>query len=78
MSVATIDTAEVAAEARAFAREQGIEVGTRGRLSREAFTAYFLAQPKRAREVAKALGVEVGARGRLSPATAETVAAAVR
>lgn len=78
MSTATISTAEVAAEARAFAREHGTQVGTRGRLSAEAFTAYFLAQPKRAREVAVALGLPVGNRGRLSRDKIEVIAATVR
>ena len=78
MSTATVSTAVVAAEARAFARETGQSVGTRGRLSVEHFAEYFMAQPKRAREVANALGIPLGNRGRLSRDKIESVAAAIR
>lgn len=71
------DTTTVAAEARAFAREHGFQVGERGRVSREMFIVYFLARPQRARQVAKSLGIEVSARGRLSAVDAEKVAEAV-
>lgn len=74
----TLITREAAAEARAFARENTLPVGKRGRLSREAFVAFFLAQPKRAREVAKALDIPVSRRGRLSEADATKVALVVR
>lgn len=77
-ATATISTAEVAAEAREFARTSGEPVGTRGRLSRDVFVNYFQAQPKRAREVAKALGLDVGVRGRLSHDKIVAVASAVR
>jgi hypothetical protein len=69
-----IYTADVAKAAREFARQNGIEVGTRGRLSVEHFTQYFLAQPRTARELAAHIGVPVSRRGRLSEQDATKVA----
>lgn len=69
-----IYTEDVAKAAREFARENGIPVGTRGRLSVEHFTKYFLAQPRKARDLAKYIGVEVSKRGRLSEGDATTIA----
>lgn len=74
----TLTTAVIAAEARAFARDNGIPVGTRGRLSQEAFVSYFLSRPQRARQVAKAAGLPVSLRGRISRQTVEQVAEFVR
>lgn len=61
--------AEVARLAREYARENGLPVGTRGRISAELFVEYLLTAPKIARNVAPSMGVEVPARGRISKAT---------
>lgn len=79
MSVATqtetvVYTSDVAKAAREFARQNGTPVGTRGRLSVEHFTRYFLAQPAKARDLAEYIGVEVSKRGRLSVQDATKVA----
>jgi hypothetical protein len=74
----TLNTREVAQEAREFARENGMEVGTRGRLSRDIFVDYFLARPRRAREIARQAGIPISARGRLSPLDADRVTTLVR
>lgn len=47
-----------AKEVRAWLREQGVEVGTRGRINRERFVAYLEAEPERAKEIAKELGTK--------------------
>lgn len=78
ITVPVVNTREVAAEAREFAREHGLEVGTRGRLSREVFVSFFMATPQRARDVAGALGVDISKRGRLAWRDADRVAALIR
>lgn len=55
-----------ASDIRAWARENDIPVGTRGRLAPELKTAYFRANPATARAVAHEAGIEVPAKGRLS------------
>lgn len=70
----TLITRQAAGEAREFARAHGLSVGTRGRISQEVFTTFFLSKPNRAREVAKALDIPVSKRGRLSPVDATKVA----
>lgn len=47
-----------AKEVRAYLREKGIEVGTRGRINREHFVAYLEAEPERAKEIARELGTK--------------------
>lgn len=75
----TLNTREVAQEARAHAIATGAADGVkRGRLSRETFVAYFVARPQRARQVAAALGIEVSKRGRLSETHAKALATLVR
>lgn len=76
--MAAIMAREIAQEARAFRRATGNEVGERGRLSVQAFTAYLLANPQRARVVAAANGLTVSKRGRLSAADAKAVASVLR
>lgn len=71
-------TEDVAKVAREFAREQGIPVGTRGRLSVEHFARYFKAEPATARELAHRFGIEISKRGRLSMDDALKVAEVVR
>ena len=80
MSNTSIDitSATLAAEARAYARQNGNDVGSRGRLSQEQFSNYFISQPARTRQVARTLGLVVGQRGRVSAQMANVVAAAVR
>jgi hypothetical protein len=51
---------------REWAKEAGIPVGDRGRISKDVFVAYLQANPKVAREYLKDHGVEVGKRGRIS------------
>lgn len=70
----TLITREAAGEARAFARQHGVPVGTRGRISQETFVSFFLSKPAAARKVAKALDIPVSKRGRLSPVDATKVA----
>lgn len=74
----TIYTRDVARAAREFAREQGEQVGTRGRLSVEAFARYFKANPSTARDLAERYGIPISKRGRLALADAEKVAALIR
>lgn len=71
-------TADVARAAREFARENGVQVGTRGRLSVEAFAKFFKANPATARDLAARYGVEVSKRGRLAAEDAEKVALLIR
>lgn len=78
MATQTLITRQVASEARQFCRENGLPVGTRGRLSREQFVRYFLSHPRRAREVARTFDIPVSSRGRLSPVDATKVALTVR
>jgi hypothetical protein len=56
---AATDVAPYAAsEVRAYLRENGVEVGTRGRINREHFVAYLEAEPERAKEIAAELGTK--------------------
>lgn len=71
-------TAQIAHAAREFARERGIPVGTRGRLSLDHFAKYFVAQPRTARQIAALVGVEVSKRGRLAETDAVKIAEHVR
>ena len=71
-------TRQVAGEAREFARANGLSVGTRGRISQEVFTTFFLSKPSSCRTAAKALDIPVSRRGRISPVDATKVALAVR
>ena len=72
-----IDVRALAGEVRSFARENGYEVGTRGRVSSELFVEYLLTQPKKARELAKALDIPVNDRGRVSFETVAKVGVAI-
>jgi hypothetical protein len=47
-----------AKEVRAYLREKGVTVGTRGRINREHFVAYLEAEPERAKEIAAELGTK--------------------
>lgn len=66
------------AEVRTHLRDTGAEVGTRGRLSAEAFESYFRAKPKRAREVAALVGVKVTKGQRISQTALADIVTAVR
>jgi hypothetical protein len=66
------------AEVRSYLRDTGAEVGNRGRLSADAFSAYFRAKPKRAREVAALVGVKVTKGQRISQAALADIVTAVR
>ncbi|QIN94193.1 Lsr2-like DNA bridging protein [Streptomyces phage Wakanda] len=72
-----IDIRTLSAEVREFARENGLEVGTRGRVPSTLFVEYLLTQPKKARELAKALSVPVNDRGRVSYETVAKVGVAL-
>jgi len=76
-SVVEIDVRTLAGEVRNFAREHGMEVGSRGRVSSEMFVEYLLTQPKKVRELAKALNIPVSERGRVSFETVAKVGVAV-
>jgi hypothetical protein len=60
-----IDVRTLAGEVRDFARENGMEVGSRGRVSSELFVEYLMTQPKKVRELAKVLDISVNERGRV-------------
>jgi len=66
-----------AADVRAILREAGVEVGTRGRVSREQVVTALTLRPATARALAPAAGVALSQRGRISAsafaAIAETV-----
>lgn len=72
-----IDIRTLSAEVRNFARENGYEVGTRGRVSSELFVEYLMTQPRKTRELAKALNVPVGVRGRIPFETVAKVGVAL-
>jgi hypothetical protein len=61
-----IDVRALAGEAREFARENDLEVGSRGRVSSEVLVEYLMTQPKKVRELAKVLDIPVAERGRVS------------
>lgn len=50
---------------REWAASEGIEVGKRGRVSKDVFAAYLIAHPSEAREFLKSQGFIVGKRGRV-------------
>lgn len=64
----------ISGDVRAFAAENGIEVGKRGRLSKDVKVAFLTAHSDVARTVASANGVEVPAKGRLSESSIEAIA----
>lgn len=78
VSTLKYDTRAVATAAREFARENGNQVGTRGRLSIEIFTNYLLSQPATARDLAQTMDIPVSAKGRVSRETVEAIAASIR
>lgn len=47
-----------ASEVRAYLREKGVPVGTRGRINRQHFVDYLNDEPERAKEIAKELGTK--------------------
>ncbi len=65
-SVVSIDVRSLSGEVREFCRENGIAIGSRGRVSSELFVEYLMSQPKKTRELAKVLSVPVSDRGRVS------------
>jgi hypothetical protein len=73
-----VNTAKVANAAREYLRENGHEVGTRGRLSVEQFTIYFMRAPKTARVLAAALDLPVDGKGFVKKETAVALATAIR
>lgn len=62
-----------ASEIRAWARENDIPVGKRGRLDPELKAAYLAANPKEARALAVESEIPVPARGRLSEDTIQSI-----
>lgn len=73
-----LNTRRIAQAARDYQRQQGKEVGTRGRLSVEQFTEYLMRSPKTARAIAAALGVEVDGKGFVKKDVAVQLASAIR
>ena len=63
---------------RTWAREAGIAVGARGRLSVEVIVKYLGNHEFVARELAKQHDIPVHARGRIARSTLERIAAAAR
>jgi hypothetical protein len=76
-SAVSIDVRSLSGEVREFCRENGIAIGSRGRVSSELFVEYLMTQPKKARELAKALRVPVSDRGRVSYETVARVGVAL-
>lgn len=77
IAVENINVRELAREVRNFARENGYEVGSRGRVSAELFVEYLMTKPQLARELAKALNIPVGVRGRVAYETTAAVGVAL-
>ena len=73
-----LDTTDIVAEARVLAHEDGIPVGSIGRVSVDVLANYFVKRPLTAREVGKFLSIEVPQKGRPSKATAKELASAIR
>lgn len=66
-----------AADVRSILREAGVEVGTRGRVSREQVTLALSLRPATARSLAQAAGLALGVRGRISAANFAAIAETV-
>lgn len=66
-----------AATVREILREAGVEVGTRGRVSREQVTLALTLRPATARDLAAAAGVALAQRGRISAANFAAIAETV-
>lgn len=62
MNITSIDIRE-------WAEDTGLNVGERGRLSREVKVAYLKAHPATVRQLAAAKGIALGKRGRISETT---------
>jgi hypothetical protein len=60
-------------EIRAWAKEQGIEVGKRGRIDRGVKVAFLKAHPREVRALAADTSIELPKRGRLSAAQVDSV-----
>ncbi|AVD99393.1 DNA bridging protein [Streptomyces phage BillNye] len=73
----SIDVRSLSGEVREFCRENGIAIGSRGRVSAELFVEYLMTQPKKTRELAKALSVPVNDRGRVAFETTAAVGVAL-
>lgn len=66
-----------AADVRAILREAGVEVGTRGRVSREQVVQALTLRPATARSLAGAAGLALAERGRISAANFAAIAETV-
>lgn len=70
---------KIASEVREFAREQGWEVGTRGRMAVDVYAGFLSAQaPARVREIAAEVSVEVADRGKIKDEDIHAIAVALR
>lgn len=56
---------------REWAKAQGIEVGSKGRLPKSLIVDYFMAHPAEARVFLKDSGIAVGVKGRIARAKVE-------
>ncbi len=54
---------------REWAKDNGFEVGTRGRLPKSLVVEYLMNHPSEARAFVKSKGIYVGQRGRISAST---------
>lgn len=63
-----------AAHVRAILRDAGVEVGTRGRVSRDQVAQALALRPSTARALAAQVGVALGVRGRISAANFAAIA----
>jgi hypothetical protein len=61
-------------DVRAFATEQGLPIGKRGKIATEVKVAYLADKPEVTRLLAEANGVEINTRGKLSAESIEAVA----
>jgi hypothetical protein len=66
-----------AADVRSILREAGVEVGTRGRVSREQVVTALTLRPALARDLAAGAGVALAQRGRISAANFAAIAETV-
>lgn len=66
-----------AADVRSILRDAGVEVGTRGRVSREQVVTALTLRPATARALAATVGVTLAQRGRISAASFAQIAETV-
>lgn len=70
-------TSVTPAQVRAWAKQNGVSVGSRGRLDPNAYLQYLSANPADARTIASQVGITLPKRGRLSAEQVAQVAVSI-